>query len=219
MCWGAGILLSSGVIRGVSTLSGDIAWRLPFALQWVWPVPLFLAAYFAPESPWNAVRRGKYELARKSLHRLLPASEDKENRVSTTVAYIDYVTKLEKAEGAESRFIDCFRGVNLRRTEIVRILLARSCAVELTLDQELCRLGRSDPVRQCNPRVLGSLPRSCRVLSRSSIRRQHRFVSLLHHWGCGLLVPDASLRSRDNLYGWSHIHVLLPDCHRWSRIL
>lgn len=118
MCWGAGILLSSGVVRGVSTLSGDIAWRLPFALQWVWPVPLFLAAYFAPESPWNAVRRGKMELARKSLHRLLPAQDNKEHAVATKLAYIDYVSKLEKAEGAESRFIDCFKGVNLRRTEI-----------------------------------------------------------------------------------------------------
>jgi SP family general alpha glucoside:H+ symporter-like MFS transporter len=106
-------------------MSGDIAWRLPFALQWVWPVPLFFAAYFAPESPWNAVRRGQFDLARKSLHRLLPNQEGKEHRVATTLAYIDYITKLEKAEGAESRFIDCFKGVNLRRTEIVSILLLR----------------------------------------------------------------------------------------------
>lgn len=119
MCWGAGILLSSGVVRGASTLSGDIAWRLPFALQWIWPLPLFIAAYFAPESPWNAVRRAKPDLARKSLQRLLPSGPDKDRRVETTLAYIEYTTRLEKAEGAESRFIDCFKGTNLRRTEIV----------------------------------------------------------------------------------------------------
>ena len=124
MCWGAGILLSSGVIRGVSTtLTGDIAWRLPFALQWIWPVPLFIAAYLAPESPWNAVRRNKIDLARKSLNRLVPDQAEKEQRVTNTLAYIQYVTKLEKAEGAEVGFLDCFRGTNLRRTEIVSIQL------------------------------------------------------------------------------------------------
>lgn len=120
MCWGAGILLSSGVIKGVSTsLSGDIAWRLPFALQWVWPVPLFLAAYFAPESPWNAVRRGNTEEAKNSLMRLLPNGTDKEQRVARTMAYIEYTTRLEEREGAGLRFLDCFKGPNLRRTEIV----------------------------------------------------------------------------------------------------
>jgi MFS transporter, SP family, general alpha glucoside:H+ symporter len=119
MCWGAGILLSSGVVRGVSSLSGDIAWRLPFAIQWVWPVPLFIVAYLAPESPWNAVRRGNIEQAKKSLMRLLPNGADKEQRLARTIAYIDYTTRLEKRDGAEVRFVDCFKGANLRRTEIV----------------------------------------------------------------------------------------------------
>ncbi len=35
MCWGAGILLSSGVVRAVAGISGDLAWKLPFVLQWV----------------------------------------------------------------------------------------------------------------------------------------------------------------------------------------
>ncbi len=128
MCWGAGILLSSGVIRGVTgSLTGDIAWRLPFALQWIWPVPLFIAAYFAPESPWNAVRRNKMDQARKSLQRLLPDGPDQPQRVESTLAYIDYTTKMEKAEEGGASFADCFKGSNLRRTEIVSCnLLTRS---------------------------------------------------------------------------------------------
>lgn len=123
MCWGAGILLSSGIIRAVVSVPGDLAWRLPFALQWVWPVPLMIGTYFAPESPWNAVRRGKMELARKSLLRLTPDSPDKEQKADSTLAYIQYTTKLERAESEGSSFLDCFRGVNLRRTEIVSIPL------------------------------------------------------------------------------------------------
>ncbi|THV90066.1 sugar transporter [Aureobasidium pullulans] len=118
MCWGAGILLSSGVARACITLNGDTAWRLPFALQWMWPVPLFILAYLAPESPWNAVRRQKIDLARKSLQRLVGKSHDQAHEVECSLAYIVYTTEQEQAETEGARLIDCFRGTNLRRTEI-----------------------------------------------------------------------------------------------------
>jgi len=118
MCWGAGILLSSGVVRAVVNVPGNLAWKLPFALQWIWPLPLLLAAYLAPESPWNSVRRGNMDQARKSLMRLRQDTPDKERQVDATLAYIHYTNELEKAETADARFIDCFRGTNLRRTEI-----------------------------------------------------------------------------------------------------
>ncbi|EED20771.1 MFS alpha-glucoside transporter, putative [Talaromyces stipitatus ATCC 10500] len=118
MCWGAGILLSSGVVRAVAGIEGDLGWRLPFAIQWVWPVPLFIAAYFAPESPWNAVRRGKIDLARKSLMRLREDSPAKEREVEATLAYIQHTTQLEMEETGDASFLECFQGVNLRRTEI-----------------------------------------------------------------------------------------------------
>ena len=119
MCWGAGILLSSGVVRAVAGLNGNLGWRLPFVLQWIWPIPLFIAAYLAPESPWNAVRRNKLDLARRSLMRLTYDSPDKEQRVETTLAYIRHTTELEKEETANASFWECFQGTNLRRTEIV----------------------------------------------------------------------------------------------------
>jgi SP family general alpha glucoside:H+ symporter-like MFS transporter len=80
---------------------------------------LFIAAYYAPESPWNAVRRGKFELARRSLQRLRQETLDKEREVDASLAYIKYTTELERAETAGASFLECFRGTNLRRTEIV----------------------------------------------------------------------------------------------------
>ncbi|KAI4855759.1 sugar transporter [Aureobasidium sp. EXF-8846] len=118
MCWGAGILLSSGVARAAITLNGDVAWRLPFALQWMWPVPLFALAYLAPESPWNAVRRQKFDLARSSLHRLIDQGPAHDAEVESTLAYIIYTNEQEQIETEGARLIDCFRGTNLRRTEI-----------------------------------------------------------------------------------------------------
>ncbi|KAJ4249048.1 hypothetical protein NW762_012379 [Fusarium torreyae] len=116
MCWGFGILLSSGVVRATSDIQSNLAWKLPFYLQWIWPVPLFLVAYFAPESPWNAVRRGKLEEARTSLKRL--ASPSAQSTVEATLAYIQHTTELEKAEVRGASFFECFKGPNLRRTEI-----------------------------------------------------------------------------------------------------
>jgi SP family general alpha glucoside:H+ symporter-like MFS transporter len=121
MCWGAGILLSSGVVRAVAGINGDLGWRLPFVLQWVWPIPLFIGAYLAPESPWNAVRREKFDVARNSLKRLREYSPDQEFEIDATLAYIQHTTAIEKAETANASFIECFQGTNLRRTEIVSI--------------------------------------------------------------------------------------------------
>ncbi|EAW12296.1 putative MFS alpha-glucoside transporter [Aspergillus clavatus NRRL 1] len=118
MCWGAGILLSSGVVRAVAGIEGDLGWRLPFLLQWVWPLPLCVGAYFAPESPWNAVRRGKVDQARKSLLRLRQDTPDREREVDATLAYIRHTTQLEQSETANANFLECFKGTNLRRTEI-----------------------------------------------------------------------------------------------------
>lgn len=119
MCWGAGILLSSGVVRAVAGIEGDLAWRLPFVLQWVWPIPLCIGAYLAPESPWNAVRRGKLDLARKSLMRLREDTPDKEQQVDSALALIQHTTALENEESGDASFLECFKGTNLRRTEIV----------------------------------------------------------------------------------------------------
>jgi len=119
LAWGLGILLSSGVLRAVVGLEGELGWRLPFTLQWVWPVPLFVVGFFAPESPWNAVRRNRMEEARKSLVRLRSAGTYTEDDIDATLAYIRHTTELEKAETEGANFFDCFRGTNLRRTEIV----------------------------------------------------------------------------------------------------
>ncbi|KAL3464503.1 general substrate transporter [Aspergillus heterothallicus] len=124
MCWGAGILLSSGVVRAVAGINGDMGWRLPFIIQWIWPIPLIVGTYFAPESPWNSVRRNKDEEARTSLHRLYQDMPEREQRVEQTLAYIKYTTEMEKLETADASFLECFKGTNLRRTEINCVIWA-----------------------------------------------------------------------------------------------
>lgn len=120
-CWGFGIVISSGVQRAALAINpeSNLGWQLPFMLQWVWPVPLLIGAYFAPESPWNAVRRGNLDQARDSLRRLRQTATTEEDDVESILAYIVYTTQREEAETAGASYVDCFKGTNLRRTEIV----------------------------------------------------------------------------------------------------
>lgn len=63
----------------------------------MWPVPLFIGVYFAPESPWNAVRRGKMEQALQSLRRL-GAQTEGEADFRAKLAYIQHTTNEEQLE-------------------------------------------------------------------------------------------------------------------------
>jgi len=42
MCWGSGTFLATGVLRGSLQLEGDLGWRVPYGLQWVWIPFLFV---------------------------------------------------------------------------------------------------------------------------------------------------------------------------------
>ncbi|KFA75922.1 hypothetical protein S40288_05855 [Stachybotrys chartarum IBT 40288] len=116
LCWCTGQFLSAGILAGLVNNPTDWSWRVPFAIQWVWPVPLFIAAYLAPESPWFLVRTNQLEAAKKSLQRL---SEPEHNvDYDATIAMMVHTDKMEKAEREGVTYYDAFRGTNRRRTEI-----------------------------------------------------------------------------------------------------
>lgn len=95
----------------------DWAFRIPFAVQWAWPVPIFIAVCLAPESPWWLVRKGRIEDAKRSLRAL--ASTGEWFNVDDAVALMIHTNEMEKQVTEGTSYLDCFRGVNLRRTEIV----------------------------------------------------------------------------------------------------
>ena len=45
-------------------------WRTPIAVEWAFPVPIICFLFFAPESPWWLVRKGRHDDALKALARL-----------------------------------------------------------------------------------------------------------------------------------------------------
>lgn len=49
LCWMIGGLISTGILRGFVGLDTQWAYRIPFALQWIWPIPIMIAIIFAPD--------------------------------------------------------------------------------------------------------------------------------------------------------------------------
>ncbi|KAJ5560990.1 general substrate transporter [Penicillium sp. DV-2018c] len=95
------------------------AYRIPFAVQWAWPIPLMIMCLLAPESPWWLVRHGRQEAARHSLVRLMSRSN---NMVDETLAMIEHTDHIEKEASAGTSYWECFKRSNLRRTEIVSLV-------------------------------------------------------------------------------------------------
>ncbi|KAG7136551.1 General alpha-glucoside permease like protein [Verticillium longisporum] len=120
LCWVMGKLIAFGVLAGLLSNPTEWAYRLPFALQWVAPVPLLAATYFAPESPWWLVRKGRNDEAEVVVRRLLSAPEEVINP-RDTVAMMARTIRTEKEMSIHGSWADCFRGDNLRRTEISMI--------------------------------------------------------------------------------------------------
>ncbi|KAI0173131.1 sugar transporter [Hypoxylon sp. FL1284] len=118
MCWVVGQFFAAAVNKGSVDRPDEWAYRIPFGVQWVWPVPILAGLLFAPESPWWHVRHGNREAARASLLRLT-SRNDPAFDADETIAMIEHTNELEKQLSEGVTYRDCFRGVDLRRTEIV----------------------------------------------------------------------------------------------------
>lgn len=89
--------------------------RVPIALQWIFPTPLAILLFFAPESPWWLTRKGRYEEAAKSAARL--GGKGSVN-ADETVAMMRRVIEMEASAKAPSH-LELFKGTDLYRTMIV----------------------------------------------------------------------------------------------------
>lgn len=122
LCWVIGQFIASGVLKGFADTESKIGWQIPYAIQWAWPVPILFVCFFCPESPSWLVRHGKLREAEQSLRRL--QSADAGADVPTpqeTVAMLHETDNIEKELVAGATYTECFRGTNLRRTEIATI--------------------------------------------------------------------------------------------------
>jgi SP family general alpha glucoside:H+ symporter-like MFS transporter len=123
MCFIIGQLISAGVLKGLSTRTDEWGYKIPFALQWIWPVFLIPLIWISPESPWYLVRMGRLEEAEESLRRLQSPKATNVNP-RKTLSTIIYTNNLEQRLNVGTSYWDCFKGTELRRTEIACVVFA-----------------------------------------------------------------------------------------------
>lgn len=116
ICWVIGQFLSAAVLKALVNNPTQWGYRIPFALQWMFPLPLAVILWFCPDSPWWLVRANRLDEAEKSLQRL--SSNADADDIRQSVALMVHTTNLEKDMQSGATYKACFQGTNLRRTEI-----------------------------------------------------------------------------------------------------
>lgn len=90
----------------------------------MWPVPLLIGILLAPESPWWLVRKGRTADAKRALLRLTSRNRETDFDADETIAMMVHTTALEEKITKGTSYLDCFKGVDRRRTEIVCMVWA-----------------------------------------------------------------------------------------------
>jgi SP family general alpha glucoside:H+ symporter-like MFS transporter len=89
---------------------------MPIALQWMFPTPLAILLYIAPESPWWLVRKGRLAEAEKAVRRL--GRQGAVDNTADKVAMMQRTIELEKTI-KKPNLVELWKGTDLYRTLIV----------------------------------------------------------------------------------------------------
>jgi SP family general alpha glucoside:H+ symporter-like MFS transporter len=122
LCWVFGQLVAAGALRGCQDLGNEWGWRIPTSIQWAWVPFIFLGAWYAPESPWWLVRKGRYDEARNSIIKCTTPQADIAFDPDHVLAMIKHTNDLEESMHGGTNYLDCFKGVEGRRTLIACIV-------------------------------------------------------------------------------------------------
>ncbi|KAM3072356.1 hypothetical protein ACMFMG_009165 [Clarireedia jacksonii] len=117
-----GQLAANLIIKGTGTLNSALAYRIPFTLQFVFPVILLIGLPFCPESPWFLLRQSDTPGTLATLTRLGYLSPP------TVLAEMSSTIAHEMKDSSTTSYLDCFRGSNRRRTEIAMGIFAAAQA-------------------------------------------------------------------------------------------
>ena len=104
------------------------------SLQWIWPIPLILVSFFAPESPWWLVRKGRIEEARQNLVRLTSRTAEGQNDdfdVDQTIAMMRHTHMLEQRVSYSSSSLALIQTRSLNPATLTSVSTLTFCSTAL----------------------------------------------------------------------------------------
>jgi len=102
-----GLLIAAVIVDATKNRPNASSYQIPIGVQFIWGAIIAGGTIFLPESPRWLLSVGKTDQARRSLSKLLGASEDSPE-VSTQFAEISANLEFEQKQG-KARWVDCFR--------------------------------------------------------------------------------------------------------------
>ena len=115
-------MFGTGIANAILHFQKIIGFRIGYMTQWTWPILLTVMMYLAPEGPWWFVRHNEIEKAERSMKRL--TSPVIHPHVPSLVQGMVRTYQLEVDVSSGSRWMDCFKGPDRRRTEIACMAFA-----------------------------------------------------------------------------------------------
>lgn len=110
-----GELIGAAVIFACEKKDSAAAYLIPFGTQWIFTILPFALAIVMPESPSYLIRTGNYDKAYQAMKSLHTTGIDVTpllNQMQISIAH-------EQEVSQELSYLDCFKGINRRRTAVV----------------------------------------------------------------------------------------------------
>ena len=114
-----GQLISAVIVLSMDDVPGRRSYRLCIISMWPFSAIPAVVALFLPESPAHLIRKGRLDAATKAQGRLDTAKDDTQLTVRKLHASIEH--EKEVAQSDRSRYTDCFKRTDTRRTCIAML--------------------------------------------------------------------------------------------------
>ncbi|KXJ87102.1 general substrate transporter [Microdochium bolleyi] len=110
-----GQAIGTGVIMGVRGIPLATNYRIAFSTEWFFSILAVGLGIFLPESPSHLIRKNHMTKAVKSARKLYAPHASPEHELERIIASVRKETESTRRPG----YLECFRGVNARRTWII----------------------------------------------------------------------------------------------------